>query len=242
MCLFASRSDSNPRFSLIWGILLVKDWRRKIWIFLPLSVHLQLILILHKQWLPESVSRMFLDFLGNFIHRQHYYYVAKIPEAACLTPTRPYLPLDLSPSFLASSLSVVGIIFSRAGRTSPCCLSALSPSLITSASTSFSACPQSSSPAALCPPPSSPSRVFPWCPECQPLYSMPLLGSMAVAVPAISLVADLAPATSPRWISSGRRDAASYTSCGSLVLALALGYGTATAIEPLRVAPSTCST
>jgi hypothetical protein len=71
---------------------------------------------------------------------------------------------------------------------------------------------------------------------------MPLLGSMAVAVPAISLVADLAPATSPRWISSGRRDAASYTSCGSLVLALALGYGTATAIEPLRVAPSTCST
>lgn len=117
---------------------------------------------------------MFLDFLGNFIHRQHYYYVAKIPEAACLTPTRPYLPLDLSPSFLASSLSVVGIIFSRAGRTSPCCLSALSPSLITSASTSFSACPQSSSPAALCPPPSSPSRVFPWCPGCQPLYSLPL--------------------------------------------------------------------
>jgi len=184
---------------------------------------------------------MFLDFLGNFIHRQHYYYVAKIPEAACLTPTRPYLPLDLSPSFLASSLFVVGIIFSRAGRTSPCCLSALSPSLITSASTSFSACPQSSSPAALCPPPSSPSRVFPWCPGCQPLYSMPLLGSMAVAAPAISLVADLAPTTSPRWISSGRRDAASYTSCGSLVLALALGHGAAAVTTLLRVAPSTCS-
>lgn len=51
----------------------------------------------------------------------------------------------------------------------------------------------------------------------------------------------LAPATSPRWVSSGRRDAASYTSCASLVLALALVHGAAAATTLLRVAPSTCS-
>jgi hypothetical protein len=51
----------------------------------------------------------------------------------------------------------------------------------------------------------------------------------------------LAPATSPRWVSSGRRDAASYTSCDSLVLALALVHGAVAATTLLRVAPSTCS-
>jgi hypothetical protein len=71
------------------------------------------------------------------------------------------------------------------------------PSLLMAAvpAPSYGACPQSSSPAALCPPPSSPSRVFPWCPGCQPLYSMPLLGSWHVRQPSPKLSSSMAQGT-----------------------------------------------